>query len=67
MLKTEIKTKITVRIWPRVMSRVNERLRDMHIKRDSYLNSLLKDEIENLANEIEFTTPLSAKKRSKSD
>lgn len=65
MLKTEVKTKITVRVWPTVMVAINRNLHDLHVKRDSYLNSLLMYEIERLADEIDFETPDDARKQIK--
>ncbi len=48
------KTRITVQIGTKIVSAVHEKLASMHIKRDAYLNDLLKGEIEELAKEIQF-------------
>jgi hypothetical protein len=65
MLETTNKTKILVQAWPLATASVNRHLRGIHVKRDSYLNSLLTQEIERLADEIDFETPSDARTKIK--
>ncbi|HLG85989.1 MAG TPA: hypothetical protein VKZ79_02210 [Alphaproteobacteria bacterium] len=59
MLK-ETKTKMLVQVWDVLARAIKRDLRSLHITRDAYLNALLKREIEELAQEVEFETPSDA-------
>jgi hypothetical protein len=56
MLK-ETKTKMLVQVWDVLARAIKRDLRSLHITRDTYLNALFKREIEELAREVEFSTP----------
>lgn len=56
MLK-ETKKKILVQVWDVLARAIKRDLRALHISRDTYLNSLLRHEIAELAREITFSTP----------
>lgn len=64
MLK-ETKKKIMVQVWDELAKVVKKELRSLHISRDSYLNELLKLEIERLSSEVSYATPDEAKKHIK--
>ncbi len=54
-----------MRVWEPVLDAINRDLRANHIRRDSYLNDLLAEEIERLNIEVDFRTPDDARKRIK--
>jgi hypothetical protein len=56
MLK-ESKTKLLVQVWEVLAQAIRRDFRALHIVRDTYLNSLLKREIEELAQEVRFSAP----------
>lgn len=48
------KKRIMVQLWSAVSKSIDRHFKEMHIKRDSYLNELFTSEIECLANEVTF-------------
>lgn len=48
------KVKITVQIWGALAKSINREFKALHIRRDMYLNDLLKREIEELDKEVNF-------------
>lgn len=48
------KVKITVQIWGALAKSINREFKALHIRRDMYLNDLLKREIEELDREVDF-------------
>jgi len=51
------KKRIMVQVWGKVATRIVEDFKNLHLKRDSYLNSLIALEIEELAKEVTFRNP----------
>lgn len=48
------KSRIMVQLWGALATSINKHFKDMHIKRDGYLNDLFTREIEELAQEVTF-------------
>jgi hypothetical protein len=48
------KKRIMVQLWGAIAEAIERDFKSLHIKRDSYLNDLLGQEIENLASEVTF-------------
>lgn len=48
------KKRIMVQVWGALAKAIDRDLKQLHLKRDGYLNDLLKEEIEALAEEVDF-------------
>lgn len=57
MREKEVTQKINVQIWTPLNRAIRSHLNSMHIKRDAYLNKLLRMEIERLDSEVQFKMP----------
>jgi hypothetical protein len=57
------KKRVMVQIWGRLAKAIDQNFREMHIKRDGYLNDLLTREIEELATEVTFRNSDDVRKR----
>ena len=51
------KKRIMVQVWGKLAAAIDRDFKALHLKRDSYLNSLFALEIEELAREVEFRNP----------
>jgi hypothetical protein len=57
------KSRIMVQLWGTLAKSIDKHFKEMHIKRDGYLNDLLTLEIERLAEEVHFRNPDEVRQR----
>lgn len=57
------KKRIMVQVWKPILKSIDKNFKEMHIKRDGYLNDLFTREIEELAREVTFSNSDEVRKR----